>query len=185
MAGRELLHETSGWEFTVKQVSERAGVALQTLYRAFPTKDDLLLAVLEETHVVGAAAIAAVAADVSDPLEKVRAVILARITLLKSSKDVKRNGATVREHARLAQLFPVEVDRAYGPMVAVIADVLRQAVAAGVLHPVDPDRDARLVLHLSSYVYDRMALQADDFDADEAAEYLWQFCYASLERGRT
>lgn len=181
-AARELLHETSGWDFTVKQVSERAGVALQTLYRHFETKDDLLLAVLEESHAVGAEAMAKVAEGVDDPLERVRALVTARLTLIKSSKDVRRNGATVREHARLAQIFPAEVEASRALQVGLIVSALEAAQDAGVLHPVDPELDAKLVLHLAAYFYDKLALEMADYDADEAADYLWQFCYAALNR---
>ena len=47
-AAIELAHEGETTSFTVQEVVDRAEVALQTFYRHFSSKDDLILAVIEE-----------------------------------------------------------------------------------------------------------------------------------------
>ena len=43
----ELLQDNDGSSFSMQDVADWAGVAVRTVYRAFPTKDDLLAGVLE------------------------------------------------------------------------------------------------------------------------------------------
>ena len=46
-SARELF-ATSGLDISVRQIASRAGVGLGTLYRHFPTREDLVDAVLED-----------------------------------------------------------------------------------------------------------------------------------------
>ncbi len=46
-AARELLAQ-HGLQMTVPQVAERAGVGRATVYRSYPTKDDLIVAIVQE-----------------------------------------------------------------------------------------------------------------------------------------
>jgi AcrR family transcriptional regulator len=46
-AAIDLLQETDAGVFGMQDVADRAGVSLRTVYRAFPTKDDLLVGVLD------------------------------------------------------------------------------------------------------------------------------------------
>ena len=46
-AAIDLLQEADPGAFGMQDVADRAGVALRTVYRAFPTKDDLLVGVLD------------------------------------------------------------------------------------------------------------------------------------------
>jgi AcrR family transcriptional regulator len=46
-AAIDLLQETDPGVFGMQDVADRAGVSLRTVYRAFPTKDDLLVGVLD------------------------------------------------------------------------------------------------------------------------------------------
>ena len=50
-AARQLI-DTAGGDFTMETLAERAGVAVGTLYRHYPTKTDLVAAVLDETIAV-------------------------------------------------------------------------------------------------------------------------------------
>src|SRR5262245_30719779 len=66
-------------DFTVKEVAERAGVALQTFYRHFGTKDELLLAMLEESIGRGVATRVAEAAGLDDPVDRLRYLVIGPI----------------------------------------------------------------------------------------------------------
>ena len=48
-AAARLLERTNGDRFTVQDVADEAGQSLRTLYQYFESKDDLLLAVFEES----------------------------------------------------------------------------------------------------------------------------------------
>jgi len=184
-AGMDLLHETGGFDFTVKQVSVRAGVALQTVYRHFDTKDRLVLAVLEESVRAGAEAIAKQSAAVSDPLEKVRAVVTGPSRLLSPGVIGQSEAAVVREHLRLQVNFASEIDVITAPYRELLLEVLESASAAGQLHLVNPEADARILQHLVMSYFHQFALKAIPGDAVETGDYLWGFCRAALDRGRT
>ena len=54
----------------MKQVADRAGIAVQTVYRHFGSKDELVLAVLEESLAVGCDYISEVTDAITDPLDR-------------------------------------------------------------------------------------------------------------------
>ena len=70
-AARRLIDE-KGENFTTQELIKEAGVALQTFYRHFGSKDELLLAVLEENVEQGVDEMEAIAARESDPVEQLR-----------------------------------------------------------------------------------------------------------------
>src|ERR1700704_5105180 len=68
-------------DFTVQRLITEAGIALQTFYRYFSGKDELLLAVLEEQIEVGVLDIAAIASEEPDPLSRLRSIIIQVLTV--------------------------------------------------------------------------------------------------------
>ena len=82
-------------DFTVKQVADRAGIAVQTVYRHFGSKDELVLAVLEESLAVGCDYISEVTDAITDPLDRSEQII--RIAILAA-----RDTPQLRMHARSA-----------------------------------------------------------------------------------
>jgi AcrR family transcriptional regulator len=124
IAAREAFAER-GLDVGVEEIVRRAGVGKATFFRRFPTKDALVVAVLEGfVEEVEAAAVEAVAAD--DPLEGLREFLM-------------HNMATQAHNAAFFDAMsarfvgdnpPIELtDR----MLAAIATVLEPARAAGVL----------------------------------------------------
>ena len=72
-AARELTDEADDASFTVAEVAGRAGVSLKTFYRSFASKDDLLLALLEEESRTGAAMLQGTLERESAPAARYRA----------------------------------------------------------------------------------------------------------------
>ena len=64
---------------TTQELVERSGCSLQTIYRYFPSKDQLLLAVFEEAVALGTELIRVSAAGRQDPLDRFRAIVAASI----------------------------------------------------------------------------------------------------------
>ncbi len=178
-AAREL---AADGDFTVKQVADRAGVAVQTVYRHFGSKDELVLAVLEESLAAGCEYISEVTNDIKDPLDRLERIIRISIT---AAKDTPQLRLHARERARLSEAHATEVEEALSPLRMVLIDALSQAAAAGEVSPVDIERDADLILHLLlSYAYAFMA-HAIPGEANQVAGYVWGFCLAALRRGST
>lgn len=183
-AGRTMFKETSSFQFTMKQVSVQAGVALQTVYRHFETKDLLVLAILEEEIRFSVGKIEAAVEAIDDPLERVHAVITAPASRRNSKQQTLMGAAIVREHLRLQVDHPADVALVTAPYFVLMEGVLRNAADAGVLHVVDPERDAQIIQHLVMSFYHQFALGVISGDPAQATAYLWDFCRAALDRGR-
>ena len=122
-------------DFTVKEVADRAGVAVQTFYRHFGNKDELVLAVLEEGLAMGCMVISDAVSDIEDPLDRLEAVVRMAIT---SAKDTPRLRFNARARTRLSETHAPEVEEALSPLRMLLIDALSQAAAAG---EISPDRD--------------------------------------------
>ncbi len=169
-------------DFTVKQVADRAGMAVQTVYRHFGSKDELVLAVLEESLAAGCEYISEVTNDITDPLDRLEQIIRIAIIAARDSPQLRMHA---RERVRLSQGYAPEVENALSPLRMLLIDALSQAAASGEISPVDIERDADLILHLLlSYAYAFMA-HAIPGEANEVANYVWGFCVAALRRGST
>ena len=166
-----------GGAFTAQEVAREAGVALQTLYRHFDSKDHLLLAVFEDMLAGAASRYEAAAAEL-DPLERLRINFTASLEAQGAAGPGRR--FITSEYWRLYELFPDEMVRATQPLIDVTARRLREATEAGVLHSDDPDADAWLLTKMVMAIFHHRAFAPDDPHAEHAKERLWSFCLAAL-----
>jgi AcrR family transcriptional regulator len=146
-AAWELVERDGVFDFTVKQLIERAGVALQTFYRYFGNKDELLLAMFEES-MRDAVARVLVYRPTPDPVEHLRQLVT-RPIVMKYDEQARRSLRwRGRERQRLLEFFPDAVEAVYEPYRASIAEAIASVCAAGWGRSAYPDVDARLILHL-------------------------------------
>jgi len=129
-AAAELLSERGIGGFSVEAVAARAGVAKTTIYRRWPTKEQLVVAV-----VAGLKA----PADVAAPGESVRADLL---HVLRDTARYDRSGRWTRLMNRLlveADEYPELVAdiwrQSVGPRRAYLVGILRRGVEEGVIRP--------------------------------------------------
>jgi AcrR family transcriptional regulator len=181
-AARSLAEETGSSAFTVQQVVARSGQSLKSFYRYFESKDDLLLALLEEDVAVGAIFLRALIDVHDDPVARVREWIVGLFGLM-SSGDQGYVSVLVREHQRLSETRADQMDVAVAPFVEPLIDELERAAQLGVVRAGDPRRDARLVFQLSLAAIHEMVSARDLRDPNGVAEHLWDFCWGGL-RGR-
>ena len=177
-AARRLI-ATKGESFTTHDLVKEAGVALQTFYRYFASKDELLLAVIEDMVAEACVAFEAQAERISDPIDRLHSHIVSVVDLLATFPD---GGASARfiatEHWRLSRLFPHEVAFATKPYVDLLQSEITAATAAGVLRSVDPERDAWLTSQLVMSVFQHHSFSAEA-DPTLAAD-LWRYCVGGL-----
>jgi AcrR family transcriptional regulator len=164
-------------DFTVKQVADTAGMALQTLYRHLGTKDELILAVIEEALADGAEEVAARSAGCTDPVERLHAIVIESFKLAREASPLRLRFHT-RERMRLSENFPREVEEALSPYRELLVAVISEAESAGRLHPRDLQRDADIILHLLLVYTHAVASHALP---DDVAEAVWGFCLAALQ----
>jgi TetR/AcrR family transcriptional regulator len=177
-AARRLI-AVKGGSFTTQDLVKEAGVALQTFYRYFATKDELLLAVIEDMVVEACVAYEARAEGIADPIDRLHSHITSVIDLLAASPD---GGAYARfiatEHWRLSRQFPREIASAGQPYVELLHSEISAATDAGVLHSADPERDAWLTSQLVMAVFQHHSFSAEA-DPTLAAD-LWRYCLGGL-----
>jgi AcrR family transcriptional regulator len=181
-AGRALTQDQGGASFTVQHVAERAGVALQTFYRHFRSKDELVLAIFEEAATEGTAEIARAAEAAPEPVQQLK-VIVTRAVLPDVSVPRLNVETMVKEHLRLYQSFPREVEKALLPFRALVADAIRAAQAVGEFPGVEADIEAELVHQLIIAQFHLRALGVVT-DHSTAADNLWSFCLGALRRNQ-
>jgi AcrR family transcriptional regulator len=181
-AARRLM-QTKGDKFTTQELVKEAGVALQTFYRHFGGKDQLLLAVVEDLVTEASVELERAAADLDDPVERLRRYIT---TVLRSVLTEDENAGAqfmTAAHWRLHQLFPEELARANQPFADLVERELRRAADAGLLHPTDPPRDAWFVMKLVMSIFHHYAFAPPSEPMDDIAEHTWEFCLAAFRGG--
>ena len=153
---------------------------MQTIYRYFPRKDVLLLAVFEEVLAAGNAAVRDAVALLDDPVDRFRALVGAALANDPPVAVDLDTAILVSLHTRLALLFPVEVEQAQHAFVEMLMSCIEEMVASGrVSPPMSIEADARLINGLLGATYQRV-ITTDGYDGRAAAAHVTAFCLAAL-----
>ncbi|HEY6531588.1 MAG TPA: TetR/AcrR family transcriptional regulator [Acidimicrobiales bacterium] len=174
-----------GSSFTIKELAKHAGIALQTFYRHFSGKDELLLAVIEEVVGESMVTLEALAQDLPNPLDRLRFYITAIVTSLDDESLSALRRFITAEHYRLHQLFPHELSEADRAFTDLLIPEIRAATDAGLLAPHDIDASAWLITELAMATFHHYAYATSKPPPGELAESLWQFCLGALGGTRT
>jgi TetR/AcrR family transcriptional regulator len=181
-AARRLVLER-GENFTTHDLVKEADVALQTFYRHFGGKDQLLLAVVADLIQEHCISMEAHAESIEDPVERLHFYVTATLTGV-VGKPEARSGARfmTSQHWRLHQLFPAELAEANRPFADLLQRELEAGTAAGSLSSTDPERDAWIINKLVMTVFHHYAFVDDDPAVDSIGEDIWRFCLDSVAR---
>jgi AcrR family transcriptional regulator len=177
-AARRLL-ETKGPSFTTQELIKEAGMALQTFYRCFSSKDQLLLAVIEDLIDENCGLYRERTAHLEDAIARLEFYVTATVRGL----AVPRNGPSfiTSEHFRLQMLYPSEVSNATQAFTDLILEEIQGAVAAGQLQTKDPEYSAWLITQLTMAVFHHYDCAGLDEPTDQISQKLWEFCLAALD----
>ena len=130
-AATELMRETDRTDFTVQEIVERSRMSLRSFYQHFASKDDLLLALLEEA-IRGAIDRLRAQVDVHpDPVDQLRAFVVGLSDLTEHATGDSTNRAFTVYHLRLAESHPTEFAHAIAPQVDLLVQILTAGVATG------------------------------------------------------
>jgi len=174
-AAQRLMHEQGDEGFTIQQLVDEAGVALQTFYLHFGGKDELLLALLERSVAEFCTEWRRATASVDDPIERLRRFVTGPLRLLRNGSNPDARAIT-HEHFRLYQLYPAEVSHATGAFAALVLESLEDARERGLTTSPDPARDAAMITELVMTMFHHYAFTDLGTDADAVIDHLWQFC---------
>lgn len=127
----------SASDFTVQEVVERSGQSLRSFYQYFGGKQELLLALFEESVVSTAEHLQQQVADIADPAERLHRLVVEYYRLCQPDPRRKTTGkhrptpAMMEFAQQMLTSHPTSAARVFAPMVAVFEEVLEQATAAG------------------------------------------------------
>lgn len=190
-AAYELLDEAGLEGLTIRAVLARTGLARRAFYECFSGKDDLVLAVFETTLLSAAQYYTALAVRLGDPLETIReiaqGIVLTRYGFEQDLGEAmdRRSAAMAREHLRLGETRPDELQAALRPLLDLIAAQVSEGIRTGQCREADPDLQARLVYNLVATTAHIELIASDSAGSDRErrralAENLWDFCRRAI-----
>lgn len=187
-AAYDLLAEEGLEGLTIRAVLKRTGLARRAFYECFTGKDDLVLAVFQQTLVEAARLFRALGDVLPGPVERLR-VLVTNIALARASPDVaeadRRTAALSREHLRLAEARPQELQAALAPLLDLIAEIVADGTARGLFRPCDPALQATFIYNMvSTTVHTEFivghAEARDPVRRQRLADEIWEFCRRAL-----
>jgi len=183
-AAFELIDEKGTTDFTIQEVIDRSKQSLRGFYEYFEGKDELVLALFEETVREGGDDIRAAVDAQPDPLGKLRAFA---ITLHEWCDPAEEPRARGTHHRRAISEFSMHlavdhyarVRAALAPLSRLLRDLIAAASDAGAIHVADPRRAALLVQQTVMYSWFGNRL-VENPNARLTAEETWEFCLRGL-----
>ncbi len=170
---------TKGSDFTTQELVKEAGIALQTFYRYFASKDELLLAVFEDMVSEGCRGFAQGAQELSDPIARIKFYITSALTSLTAGEsEAASSRFLVITHWRLQRRFPDEIASAMQPFADLLLTEINAARKSGLLHTASPERDAWFINQLVQSVFHYYACASES--PTDVGEELWHFCVRAL-----
>lgn len=148
-AARNIMRESASVDPRVSEIISRAGSSNQAFYRHFRSKDELLLALLDEglrDLVEHLEARMALARSARGKVERWIAGIVRQAT---DSEAAQATRPFVANRARLAERFPDEERRSVSLLVEPLVNAIREGVVIGEFDSSDPDHDAEAIYHLA------------------------------------
>jgi AcrR family transcriptional regulator len=190
-AAYELLEEQGLEGLTIRAVLKKTGLSRRAFYERFEGKDDLVLAVFEHTIRRAASYLTEQARTAADPMERLKVIVTSlvfgNLTLAapEAAQSNRRGAALSREHLRLAESRPADLQAALRPLHAVITQQLSDGMQAGCVRRDDPQRMAALVYNLVSTTVHTELLAQESARPDRAnrarlAEDIWEFCRRAI-----
>jgi AcrR family transcriptional regulator len=174
-----------GENFTTQDLIKEADVALQTFYRHFGGKDQILLAVVADLIAGHCAGLEQRTAELDDPVERLHVYITETLSTLAGETTSAGARFMTSQHWRLHQEYPLELAQATKPFADLVQRELEVARDAGLLAPRSPERDAWMINKLVMSIFHHYAFVDDDPDAATIAEDVWAFCLAAVGGLRT
>jgi len=183
-AAFELMDEKGTTDFTIQEVIDRSNQSLRGFYQYFDGKDELLLALFEESVRESIEDQRAAVDSATDPLERLHAFVVRLHEWCDPGDGARKRGAHNRRPisefmVQLAGNHPDRVKAAITPTADLLAELLDAANEAGEIEITDTRRTGALVLRIVMYSWFGNRL-AQSPRLRITAEDTWQFCLKGL-----
>ncbi|HXW33328.1 MAG TPA: TetR/AcrR family transcriptional regulator [Acidimicrobiales bacterium] len=180
-AAFDLLSEAGpGREFTVQDIVERSGQSLRSFYQHFSGKQELLLALFEESVRLTADDLRGRLEGERDPLERLHRLVVDYYALCRPTARLRGKNRAPLALAEFAQQLMTasspEATRAFVPLVSLFTEVFDEAVAAGAVRAdLAGRRTVGLLLEtiMFSPFSSTIGGPGAELDLGDAAEELW------------
>src|SRR6476646_5579768 len=155
-AAFSLIDEKGTTEFTIQEVIDQSKQSLRGFYQYFDGKDELLLALFEETIREATEDLRNVIATPGEPLDRLRAFTIRLHEWCDPSEKPRKRGTHNRRpimefSVQLAVDHPDQVKAAMEPVSRMTLDLVHAANAAGAIHVDDVKRAALLMQQAVMY----------------------------------
>ena len=148
-AARQTMRETGSVDPRVSEIVGRAGSSNQAFYRHFRSKDELLLALLDEGLRELVEQLETRMAEVSAAGSKVERWVAGIVRQATNPEAARGARPFVANRARLAERFPDEERRCVRLLVEPLERAIKEGVASGEFNLADPGHDAEAIYHLA------------------------------------
>lgn len=184
-AAFELIDEKGTTEFTIQEVVDRSKQSLRGFYQYFDGKDELLLALFEETIQESVDDLRKAADTETKPLERLRAFATRLHEWCDPTPTPRKRGSHNRRPVseftlQLAISHPERVTAAMTPIWRTLLELIDAAVAAKAIRVADTRRTALLMQQtiLFSWLGNRLVQNPQ---LRVGAEETWEFCLRGLQ----
>jgi AcrR family transcriptional regulator len=183
-AAFELIDEKGTTDFTIQEVIDRSKQSLRGFYQYFDGKDELILALFEDSILESAADLRNVVAAETDPLARLRAFTIRLHEWCEPADTPRRRGSHNRRpisefSMQLAVANPERVKAALEPVSRMLLQLVEDAAAAKSIDVRDTRRAAALVQQTVMYSWFGNRLIQDP-RMRLTAEETWEFCLRGL-----
>jgi AcrR family transcriptional regulator len=183
-AAFELIDEKGTTDFTIQEVIDRSQQSLRGFYQYFDGKDELLLALFEDSVLESAVDLREAVAAESDPLARLRAFAIRLHEWCDPVETPRKRGS---HHRRAISEFSMQaaahrserVRAALRPATHLLRELIDDAAAAGVIRVADPRHATLLVQQIVMYSWFGNRL-AEHPKQRLTAEETWEFCLHGL-----
>jgi AcrR family transcriptional regulator len=160
----EVMREQDSANPSVADILATAGLSTAAFYRHFPTKDDLLVLLLERAHQRTRQRLEEQLVDYPEPIDRIAAWVRALFDMVRNDEALSTNRPFLLAHSRLLERFPDEIENGFSALSSLLAAAVAEATGTQVA---DVTGDARLAMHhVFGIIVDLAALRRapeDDF----------------------
>lgn len=180
-ASFKLIRDTGNLQPKVSEIVAEAGLSNQAFYKHFRSKDELLLAVLEEGSLILKSYLEHKMEKAGTPEHKIRCWVEGMLAQVLNEEAAQATRPFALSRARLCDLFPSEVMASEAKLTAVLREVIQQAVNTGELPHADPHRDAEVINNMVLGWIERK-LSDSQLPKKGDVEHLMAFVISGLRR---
>jgi AcrR family transcriptional regulator len=179
-AATELLNETDRTDFTVQEIVERSKMSLRSFYQHFGSKDELLIALFEETIRGYIARLRAIVETRNDPMEQLRAFVTGLYGSVEGAVPSGSRALTLF-HLQLADSHPNEYATALAPQIELLMEIIDAGVESGQFRTdVGPRQLAMLLMQTMVSALHMQVLGIQLTGVKITADEVWAYCLGGI-----